>query len=58
MEYETLRQFADTWGLLFLVSVFVFVVGWVFRPGSKKYYKNQSEIPFHTEGGERDHEQD
>jgi len=49
MEYEILRKFADTWGLLFLVSVFLFVVVWVFRPGSKKIYKDQSNILFRHE---------
>ncbi len=50
MEYEIMRKFADTWGLLFLVSVFVFVVGWVFRPGSKKFYEDQAGIPLHRDG--------
>jgi len=49
MEYEVLRKFADTWGLLFLVSVFFFVIGWIFRPGSKKLYEDQSKIPFQHE---------
>jgi len=49
MEYEILRKFADTWGLLFLVAVFFFVVFWVFRPGSKKFYEDQSNILFRDE---------
>lgn len=49
MDYETMRHFSDTWGLLFLFSVFLFVVGWVFRPGSNKFYKDLSEIPFHKD---------
>lgn len=44
--YETLRHFADSWGLLFLVIVFLAVIGWVFRPGSRDAYRDQSEIPF------------
>jgi cytochrome c oxidase cbb3-type subunit 4 len=33
--YSFLRQFADSWALLGLFLVFVFVVVWVFRPGSR-----------------------
>ncbi len=36
MEYQTLRTFADSWGLLFMVIVFVCVIVYTFRPGSKK----------------------
>ncbi len=52
MDYETLRQFADTWGLLFLVAVFVFVNFWIFRPGTRKLYEEQSQIPFRHDGDE------
>lgn len=52
MDYETMRHFSDTWGLVFLVAVFVFVIGWIFRPGSSKIYEDQSQIPFHKEGEE------
>ena len=45
MDYETLRQFADTWGLLFLLLVFVGLVGWVYRRGAKKHYEEQGKIP-------------
>jgi cytochrome c oxidase cbb3-type subunit 4 len=44
--YETLRQFADSWGLLALVLVFVAIIVWVFRPGSKRIYRDQADIPF------------
>jgi cytochrome c oxidase cbb3-type subunit 4 len=45
MDYETLRHFADTWGLVFHVLVFLSVVAWVFRPGSKKVYEESARIP-------------
>lgn len=45
MEYEQLRHFADSWGLLFLVLVFIGIVAWVFRPGGKKSYDEQANIP-------------
>lgn len=45
MDYETLRHFADSWGLVFLVLVFLGVVAWVFRPGSSKLYEKNARIP-------------
>jgi cytochrome c oxidase cbb3-type subunit 4 len=44
--YDTLRHFADTWALVAMVLVFVGVVAWVLRPGSRKHYRDQAEIPF------------
>lgn len=46
MDYETLRHFADSWALLFLTLVFVGVLLWVIRPGSRDRYREQAEIPF------------
>jgi cytochrome c oxidase cbb3-type subunit 4 len=45
MDYETLRQFSDSWGLVYLVVVFVAVVAYVFRPGAKKIYDKHGQIP-------------
>ena len=36
MDYQMLRTFADSWGLLFMVIVFVCVIAYTFRPGSRK----------------------
>ncbi len=44
--YSLLRQFADSWMLLFLFAFFVGVVVWAFRPGSSKVYEDTSNIPF------------
>ncbi len=46
MDYETLRIFADSWGLVYLTVVFVAVVLWAFRPGGKKHYEDAANIPF------------
>lgn len=32
--YETLRHFADSWGLLAMMVVFLVLCAWPFRPGS------------------------
>lgn len=45
MDYNTLREFADTWGLLFLSIFFLGVVVFAFRPGSKKSAEAAARIP-------------
>lgn len=45
MDYDTLRGFADTWGLVFLVVVFVAIIIFTFRPGSRKRARDAAEIP-------------
>jgi len=47
--YTLLRQFADSWMLLFLFAFFIGVVIWVFRPGASKVYEEPSTIPFRHE---------
>ncbi|MES2097159.1 MAG: cbb3-type cytochrome c oxidase subunit 3 [Pseudomonadota bacterium] len=34
MIYESLRQFADSWGLVLMGVAFLTFVGWAFRPNS------------------------
>lgn len=46
MDYNTLREFADSWGLLAMTLFFIFVVLFAFRPGSKKKADDAAEIPF------------
>jgi len=45
MGYDTLRHAADSWGLLYLLVVFVGVIIYAFRPGSKKIYDDVANIP-------------
>lgn len=45
MDYETLRQFADTWGLLALFLLFLGILVFVFRPGAKRKYEDNAKIP-------------
>ncbi|MEN2494918.1 MAG: hypothetical protein TECD_00828 [Hyphomicrobiaceae bacterium hypho_1] len=49
MDYEALRQLADSWGLVYLVSVFVAVVLFNFRPGSRQRAEELAQIPFREE---------
>ncbi len=45
-EYQALRTFADSWGLLYMFLIFIGVIVWVFRPGAKKLSEDASRIPF------------
>jgi cytochrome c oxidase cbb3-type subunit 4 len=53
MMYETLRDFADTWGLVFLTVLFVGIVLYTLRPGSKEVHDDISRIPFRNTDGPR-----
>lgn len=45
MDYEAFRHFADSWGLVYLFVVFVAVIAYTFRPGSKKVADEIAQIP-------------
>jgi cytochrome c oxidase cbb3-type subunit IV len=45
MDYNSLRQFADSWGLVFLCAFFLVMIFYVFRPGSKEIADNIAQIP-------------
>ena len=45
MDYETLRHAADSWGLVYLVLLFVAAVAFAFRPGGRKAADAAAEIP-------------
>ena len=45
MDYSSLRNFADSWGLVYLFLVFVGVILFTFRPGSKKQADENANIP-------------
>ncbi len=46
MDYNFLREVADSWGLLYLFILFVAVVAFTFRPGSKRVADDVAQIPF------------
>jgi cytochrome c oxidase cbb3-type subunit IV len=45
-EYQTLRTFADSWGLLFMTLVFLLVVFRALRPSARHNYDDAAQIPF------------
>lgn len=44
--YQTMRTFADSWGLLYMFAIFIIAIVWTFRPGSKKHSDDAARIPF------------
>ncbi|MEO0329646.1 MAG: cbb3-type cytochrome c oxidase subunit 3 [Pseudomonadota bacterium] len=46
MDYNLFRELADSWGLLYLFGLFVCVIFFTFRPGSKKQAEEIAQIPF------------
>lgn len=45
MDYQTMRTFADSWGLLFMALFFVGVIAFAFRPGSRNTADQIARIP-------------
>ncbi|WP_159587964.1 MULTISPECIES: cbb3-type cytochrome oxidase subunit 3 [Chelativorans] len=45
MDYHVMREFADSWGLLFMMIFFLGAVLFVFRPGAKKQAEEAARIP-------------
>ncbi|PRY94433.1 cytochrome c oxidase cbb3-type subunit 4 [Hasllibacter halocynthiae] len=48
--YSLLRAIADSWVLLALFAVFVFVILWAFRPGSRPLHDDAANVPFRHDG--------
>jgi cytochrome c oxidase cbb3-type subunit IV len=46
VDYHTMRAFADSWGLLMMFLIFVFVLFFTLRPSAKKGHEDAANIPF------------
>ncbi|MCO5134673.1 MAG: cbb3-type cytochrome c oxidase subunit 3 [Phyllobacteriaceae bacterium] len=46
LDYQSMRAFADSWGLLYMFLIFLAVVVWAFRPGSRSMSEDAANIPF------------
>ncbi|CUH12882.1 Cbb3-type cytochrome oxidase, subunit 3 [Jannaschia seosinensis] len=44
--YTFLRHLADSWVLLILTLIFLGVIFWAFRPGSRRVHDDAAEVPF------------
>jgi cytochrome c oxidase cbb3-type subunit 4 len=47
--YSLLRQIADSWALLVLFLIFIGVIIYAFRPGSKDVHRDAADVPFRHE---------
>ena len=47
--YETMRQFADSWGLFAMVVIFTVLVAWPFRPGGRQHSDDAANVIFRDE---------
>ena len=43
--YELLRHFADSWGLLYMMAIFLAVVFFIVKPGAKANALEAARIP-------------
>ncbi len=47
--YSLLREFADSWALLFLFLMFLGVVLWAWRPGSRIVHDDVANVVFRND---------
>jgi len=47
--YDTLRQFADSWGLLAMMIAFLALAAWPFRPGARQRNEDAANLIFKDE---------
>lgn len=45
MDYSTVASFAKTWGLVYLMVLFIGVLIYAFRPSAKKKFEQAAQIP-------------
>ncbi len=46
MNYEALRHFADSWGLLFMALLWLTFALWAFRPSAKSLHDDAANMIF------------
>jgi cytochrome c oxidase cbb3-type subunit IV len=49
MTYDAFRHFADSWGLVYMLAIFLAVVFLILRPGAKKQAEDAAKIPFNED---------
>ena len=45
MDYQTVAQFSETWGLAFLFALFVGVVAYALWPNNKEKFDEAAQMP-------------
>lgn len=56
--YSFLREMADSWALLVMFGIFLAIIIWAFRPGSKEMHSDTANIPFRNENAPAPHRDD
>jgi cytochrome c oxidase cbb3-type subunit IV len=46
MNYDTLRHFADSWGLVAMFVLFAGLIGWTFRRGAARHHESAANMIF------------
>jgi len=49
MNYDGLRHAADSWGLLFMVCIFLLAMWRAVRPSARPHHEDAAQIPFRDE---------
>lgn len=44
-QYDMMRHFADSWGLLYMMAIFLAVVVFIVKPGARKNALEAARIP-------------
>lgn len=52
--YSALRSFADSWAMVSMLAIFIGIVAWVFRPGSRPEYDDTARSIFRNEDKPKD----
>ena len=47
--YSFLRELADSWALLILTLIFLGVIAWAYRPGSRELHEDAADVPFRND---------
>jgi cytochrome c oxidase cbb3-type subunit 4 len=48
-QYDALRHFADSWGLLYMMAIFLAVAAMLFLPGARSRAAEAARIPLSDE---------
>ncbi|MEO5806724.1 cbb3-type cytochrome c oxidase subunit 3 [Devosia sp.] len=49
--YDNLRHFADSWGLVYLLAIFLLAAAFIFRPGARERAREAALIPLSDADG-------
>ena len=50
--YDSLRHFADSWGLVFMMLSFLVLTGWTLRPSARSVHQKAANSIFEEDIGE------